>query len=275
MTLNTKAPSIYIGHGAPFNAIWTTQYHQNIADFARNYDKPDSIVVVSAHWEKHRPMEITSSQLPGIIYDYYGFPKEMYELEYPSLGDPKLANRIANKLTDIGFNTSLNPKQGLDHGAWIPLKIMYPEADIPIIQLSIPIPRSPEELYKIGKTLLKFREDNIMMLGSGNLTHNLPHVFQQIRSGKFDMNSWADQATETWAKESDQWLQEKLSDRNITSLLNASSELPNFNVAAPTTEHFDPLYFVLGTMNDNEGIAYIHEGFEAGSISMRTFVTEV
>lgn len=242
--------------------------------FANDIDKPQSIIVVSAHWEQHIPAQITSAEIPGIIYDYYGFPQEMYQLEYQAPGNPKLAKKIAEMLNQKNIRTELNPNRGLDHGVWIPLKIMFPNADIPVLQLSIPIPHSPQDLFTIGNVLKPLREKRIMLMASGNLVHNLPYTFRQMQLGKFTMNSWNSAPIETWAQDIDEWLKEHLDDRNFDTILDAENKLPNYNMAAPTTEHFDPLYFTLGSLASNEGIRYIHEGFEAGSISMRSIMNE-
>lgn len=270
----SNAPSVYIGHGAPLNIIWDTNYKENLQKFAQSIPPPHSVLVVSAHWEQNIPLQITSGFQPPIIYDYYGFPKEMYQLKYPSPGNPSLAKLIAEKLSSSGLKTRLNESQGLDHGAWIPMKIMFPEANIPLIQLSIPIPRKPETLFKIGQLLAEFRKEGVMLLGSGNLVHNLPYVFQQVRLGKFGFTNWVDTPEEKWAIETDKWIKEKLDDYNLEDLLNSTYKAPHFNRAAPTTEHFDPLYFVIGTLDPQEEIIHIHEGFEAGSISMRSFTGE-
>jgi len=263
--------SIYIGHGAPLNAIWDTKYRDHIQQFAQQTDLPEAIVVVSAHFERHLPLQITSASRPGIVYDYYGFPEEMYQLQYDPPGDPNLAKTLAASLEKIGLNPQLNPKQGLDHGAWVPLKVMYPDATIPILQISIPIPRGPEDLYRIGQQLRSFRDQGIMFMGSGNLIHNLPHALSKLNQSGLGINAFTQLPAEQWAVEIDQWLKTQLDTQQYQLLLRASQELEHFKAAAPTTEHFDPLYFILGTMTDSEGISYIHEGFEGGSISMRSF----
>jgi 4,5-DOPA dioxygenase extradiol len=269
-----KAPSVYIGHGAPLNVIWDTDYKETLRKFSQAIPPPQSVLVVSAHWEQNLPLQITSSFQPPIIYDYYGFPDAMYQLQYQSPGNPTLAQRVAEKLSSVGLKTHLNETRGLDHGAWIPMKIMFPKANIPLLQLSIPLPRKPLELFEIGQQLAEFRKEGIMLLGSGNLVHNLPYVFQQARQGKFDFSNWANAPEEEWAKETDSWIKEKLDANNFEDLLDSPIKAPHFNRAAPTTEHFDPLYFVIGTLGRQEGITHIHEGFEAGSISMRCFAGE-
>jgi 4,5-DOPA dioxygenase extradiol len=268
------SPSIFIGHGSPMNAVLINRYHNDLRSFANSIDYPKSIVVVSAHWERQIPLQITSSSNPKIIYDYYGFPDKMYNIKYNPPGNPKLAVELSEKLNNFGLVTQLNPRQGLDHGAWIPSRILFPEANVPIVQISIPILRKAEDLIKIGASLREFRKNGVMFMGSGNLVHNLPHVFNQVRKGKVDFNEMDKAKVEPWAREIDSWLKENLDELKIDKILQIREELDNFDMAAPTTEHFDPLYFVLGTREENETINYFHEGFEGGSISMRTFTIE-
>lgn len=266
-------PAIYIGHGSPTTVLERRQYYQDLQKFSSNHKDLSAIVVVSAHWQQYLPVQITSSSLPGVIYDFYGFPQEMYELEYNSPGNPELAQRIANELKNNNIESSLNPNQGLDHGAWVPLKIMYPEEQIPVIQISLPVQRDSKFLFNLGTILTKFRSDNILFMGSGNLVHNLPYAMRQMQLGRANIFS-NNNKTDEWAKETDEWLREKLDSKDIDTLLNSPLKAPNFKMAAPTTEHFDPLYFVLGLMNSSESISYIHEGFQGGSFSMRSFSTD-
>ncbi len=269
-----KQEALFIGHGAPLNVLWNTDYKKNLQQFAKKIVKPVSIVVVSAHWEENVPLQITYAGKLNIIYDYYGFPEEMYKLTYDTSGNPALAKRIAQKLENSGIHSWLNPQRGLDHGAWIPLKIMFPNADIPILQITLPVPRQPEDLFKIGSILQPFREQGIMFLGSGNLVHNLPHVFNQMKLKNINMNSYYMLPTEEWAQETDKFIGEKLENAKYQELLHAKHIVPHFRKAAPTTEHFDPIFFILGTLESNEGVTYIHKGFEGGSVSMRCFSSE-
>ena len=266
-------PAIYIGHGSPTTVLERKQYFHDLQKFSSNHKEISSIVVVSAHWQEYLPVQITSSALPGVIYDFYGFPEEMYELEYNSPGNPELAQKIAIELKKNNIDSVLNFQQGLDHGAWVPLKIMYPEEQIPVIQVSLPVPRDSKYLFKLGNILSKFRNDNILLMGSGNLVHNIPYAMRQMQLGKANIFS-DNNKTDEWAKETDEWLKQKLDAKDIDSLLNSSSLAPNFKIAAPTTEHFDPLYFILGVMNPSETISYIYEGFQGGSFSMRSLSTE-
>lgn len=265
-------PAIYIGHGSPTTVLERKQYYLDLQKFSTDHKDVSSIVVVSAHWQQYLPVQITSSNLPGVIYDFYGFPEEMYELEYNSPGNPELAQKIANTLQQHDIESALNPNQGLDHGAWVPLKIMFPEEKIPVIQISLPVRRDSQFLFKLGNILKDFRSDNILLMGSGNLVHNLPYAMRQFQLGRADLFS-DNNKTDEWAQETDEWLKEKLDNLDISTLLQSPQKAPNFKMAAPTTEHFDPMYFVLGTMNESESIAYIHEGFQGGSFSMRSFAT--
>ncbi|MFW9856724.1 MAG: DODA-type extradiol aromatic ring-opening family dioxygenase [Candidatus Thorarchaeota archaeon] len=268
-------PSIYIGHGSPTNAIETGKYQTDVAQYASSIDDISAIVAVSAHWEQYIPLQITSASIPGVIYDFYGFPDEMYRLEYNAPGNPKLAIRIARMLKSKGWETTLNSQQGLDHGTWVPLRLMYPEADIPVLQLSIPIPRSPENMFKIGAILSPLREEGILFMGSGNLIHNLPYVMYQLRQGKLDPSALTSSGpVDDWAQETDEWIKERLDNLEVDRLLQAPEKAPNFKMAAPTTEHFDPIYFVLGTLRAGETVHNFHEGIQAGSLSMRSFALE-
>ena len=272
MTLVDLAPSIYIGHGSPMTVLDRKQYYHDLQMFSSNFKDLSAIVVVSAHWQQYIPIQITSGKIPGVIYDFYGFPEELYELEYNSPGNPTLALKIASELKKNNIEAVLNEHQGLDHGAWIPLKIMFPEEKIPVVQVSLPVPRNSDYLFKIGEILASLRSENTLIMGSGNLVHNIPYAMRQMQLGRVDMFSDANN-TDSWAKETDEWIKERLDNKEITSLLQAPDKAPHFKTAAPTTEHFDPLYFVLGTMQESEGISYIHEGFQLGSFSMRSFST--
>ena len=274
MIVNEIPPAIYIGHGSPTTVLDRKQYYHDLQKFSANYkENLTSIIVVSAHWQQYLPVQITSSTLPGVIYDFYGFPEEMYQLEYNSPGNPELAQKVATELQRNGIDSVLNPQQGLDHGAWVPLKIMFPEEKIPVIQVSLPVPRDSEYLFKIGQILSKFRSENILLMGSGNLVHNIPYAMRQFQLGKADLFS-DNNKTDEWAKETDEWLKNKLDSLDIETLLLSSQKAPNFRMAAPTTEHFDPLYFILGAKQNSESIEYIHEGFQGGSFSMRSFETQ-
>ena len=228
-------PSLYVGHGAPLVALENDDYNHALNKFTTENPIPKTIVVISAHWESYLPIQITSSPNPELIYDFYGFPQELYQIKYPSPGNPVIAKKIAQLLIEKGFQSVLNPLQGFDHGTWIPLSIAYPEANIPIVQISIPIPRTPIELIKIGEALKPLRNEEILLLGSGNIVHNLRRAFFPQKYGK----------TDEWAKTFDDWIKVNLDTLNIDQLNNYRKLAPFNDLAVPTTEHFDPLFFIL------------------------------
>ena len=270
-------PSIFIGHGSPLSAVEKGEFQTDIREYATYLVDINAIVVVSAHWEQTKPLQITATPKPDLIYDFYGFPDELYRLEYNVPGDPLLAKNISDILNSKGIETHMNIVRGLDHGTWIPLSLMFPEAQIPVLQLSIPIPRTPENLFEIGKSLKHLRKKGVLFTGSGNLIHNLGHVMNQVRMGRIDYNNFSSSPIEAWARDVDNWLKSKLANLEITDLLNSPTMINNFKLVAPTTEHFDPLYFILGTLMPEDSINHFHESIHAGSLSMRCFelVSEV
>ena len=270
-----RVPSLFIGHGSPTNAMQKSRYSSDLTKLGEALKNIQNIVVVSAHFETSNVIQITNSPLPKVIYDFYGFPDELYKLRYNCPGNPKLAIEIYSLLINNGFSTQLNPNRGLDHGAWIPLRFLFPEAVFPVIQISLPIPRKPMELTTIGKTLRNLRSKGVLLIGSGNLIHNLTHVMHQIQLGIIQPQDLAKEVqSEEWVRKADNWIKERLNKRDIDSLINASQKMPDFSKAAPTTEHFDPLYVILGSMFTGEDINYFHESIQAGSISMRSLSIE-
>ncbi len=267
-------PAIFVGHGSPMTIVEIGVFQTDIVKYARSLHNLKSILVVSAHWEQRIPLQITASPKPDLIYDFYGFPDELYQLQYNVPGNPSLAMKITDSLHSKGLETQLNQDRGLDHGAWIPLSLMFPKAEIPVLQLSIPIPKTPKKLYEVGKALRYLRKEGVLLMGSGNLIHNLGYVMHQVRMGRIDHNKFSSAPVEDWAQDIDNWIKKKLNDLEIKDLLNSPKEISNFKQAAPTTEHFDPLYFILGTLLPNDSITHFHESIQAGSLSMRCFALE-
>ncbi len=266
--MHKDIPAIFISHGAPTLAIENGKYQKSLKRFAKNIQRPSAILAVSAHWEQHKLLQITASTRPKTIHDFWGFPSELYDIQYSAPGSPQLAQKIATKLTASGFSTELNHERGLDHGTWVPLSIMYPEMSIPVLQLSIPKPRSSKELFKLGQVLSEFRNEGIMIFGSGGVVHNLRLAMRNFQLRKKHLEP------DSWAVEFDQWVEEKLLTRSFDDLLQAADKMPLFRKAAPTSEHFDPILLVIGTINRKEGVTTIHESIEYGNLSLRSFATE-
>jgi 4,5-DOPA dioxygenase extradiol len=226
-----KTPALYIGHGAPpllDDPLWSSQ----LAAWANELERPSAILVVSAHWES-APLTVgsTSGQTP-LIYDFGGFAPKYYNLQYRAPGAPDLAARIKGLMNE---HVADQPNRGLDHGAYVPLLKMFPNADIPVLQMSIPT-HDPEKLFKIGQQLAPLRDEGVLIIGSGFLTHGLP----------FLRDFSIDATPPGWSVEFDLWAQEVLSRGAVDELMNYKSLAPGMPYAHPTVEHFAPIFITLG-----------------------------
>ena len=194
-------------------------------------------------------------------YWFEGFPETIYQLTYPCDGDPELASMLADILANIGLEVTLDDKRGIDHGAWIPLYIAFPDADIPVVQVSLPKLATPQQIMNIGTRLSTLRKQGVLLIGSGNLVFNLDLADQN--------NKYKE--PELWTKETDDWIDQQLKEVNIEVLLDYRSSMPNLDKAVPTLEHFLPLFFVLGAMTQKDHYVTIYNGFHYGTVSMRCF----
>ena len=255
-----KMPALFVGHGSPVVAIEPDQYNVALKEFTQSIPKPKAIVVFSAHWESMKVAGITVSAKPHLIYDFYGFPRELYDLTYPCPGSPSLSRRIAAMLQKEGFAVTLDDSRGLDHGTWIPLYIAYPDADIPVLQISIPRHYEPEHYLKMGAVLDPLRKEGILFMGSGNIVHNLRMC------NFFDKYAPVDE----WAFKFDVWIKETCENLETSKLLHYRDLAPSNKLAVPTTEHFDPLFFTMGFARKGDlYVESIFEGFHHANISMR------
>ena len=233
-------PALYIGHGAPpllDNQLWSSQ----LANWGKELDareKPKAILVISAHWES-APLTIGStSGLTPLIYDFGGFAPKYYKLQYRAPGAPELAARIKSIMNE---NVAEQPNRGLDHGAYIPLLKMFPHADIPVLQISIPT-QDPEKLFKIGQLLAPLREEGILIIGSGFLTHGLRYL-----------RDFSIEATPPgWSVEFDAWAEDVMNRGAIDELMNFKALAPGMPYAHPTVEHFAPIFITLGAVTKPE-----------------------
>jgi 4,5-DOPA dioxygenase extradiol len=228
---STKAPALYIGHGAPpllDDPIWSGE----LAEWSEKLEKPKAILIVSAHWES-APLTLSSTENDTpLIYDFGGFAPKYYNIQYRSPGAPELAARIKAIMDEP---VTEQPRRGLDHGAYIPLMKMYPDADIPVLQMSIPT-HDPEKLFAIGQKLAPLRDEGVMIIGSGFLTHGLPYL-KEFR---------IDATPPGWSVEFDLWAKEVLDRGAIDELMNYKSLAPGLPYAHPTVEHFAPIFIALG-----------------------------
>lgn len=234
-----RLPVIFLSHGAPPLAddpVWTRQ----LADWAAGMPKPASVLMISAHWEND-PLTLSATETVPLFYDFWGFPQRYYEVRYPAPGAPALAGEVAKLLDDAGQPVHRDPARGLDHGAYVPLKEMYPDADVPVLQISMPT-LDPQTLYGIGRVLAPLRDQGVLIVGSGFSTHNLREM---------NWHAGPDARPPSWSAEFDHWLKEALATEDVDSLIDFQARAPAARLAHPRTEHFAPLFVALGAAVDH------------------------
>jgi 4,5-DOPA dioxygenase extradiol len=258
-----KAPVLFIGHGSPTNAIedneYTRAWRQLGADIKADprYEPLRAIVIISAHWGEAASV-VSLSPAPETIYDFYGFPEELYRIKYAPPGDPQLARAVAERIAAAGFRAGLSPVMGLDHGAWSALVHLFPDAQLPCFQLSYDESLAPQKLLEIGAALAPLRREGIVLLGSGNIVHNLRQI-----------NFNAAAAPNDWAVAFDALVRDRILARDFSSLAAYSDLGESALRAIPTSEHWLPLLYILGAIDADDEITFPVEGVQNGSISMR------
>lgn len=248
-------PSLFLPHGAPDLPVSGHEAGNFIRQLGHSLSKPDGIVIISAHWES-RGIKFTSNRTLDTIYDFYGFGDEIRQIVYPARTEQNLLEKLSATLSEAGYEFSTDAQRGLDHGAWIPLHLLYPEADIPVVQISLDMTLSPEELYRFGQALTSLRDDNILIIGSGGTVHNLGRI---SRNGNI---------TPQWARDFDQWLDRILIAGDTKSLFEFGANGPSASLAHPTTEHLLPLLVAAGAGGDAIDAHKLHSSFSYGSIGM-------
>jgi len=248
-------PTLFVGHGNPMNALLDNNYTRAWHHLGQEIPTPKTVLVISAHWYISETA-VTISNPQRTIHDFGGFPKELYNVEYPASGDPVLARRVQELLAPI--NVSLNTSWGLDHGTWSVLCHVYPKANIPIIQLSIDETKPAAFHFEIGQKLAKLREEGILIIGSGNLVHNL-HTY-----------AWGKHMPDPydWAARFENFAKATMVAEDYQSLINYEAIGKDAMLSIPTPEHYLPLLYVLGTRMPGETITFPIEGIDGGSISM-------
>jgi 4,5-DOPA dioxygenase extradiol len=232
-----------------------------LEEFAKTLPRPRAVVVVSGHWEAPGRVRVTAASRPDTIHDFRGFPEDLYHLRYPAKGDPGLAALITRLLNDSGFPAATDPERGLDHGVWVPLMRLYPKADVPVVEISQPLRRNPEDMLRMGAALSRLRSEGVLLLGTGGVVHNLARV-----SGQDDPDK-----VESWAREFDDWIWDRLEAMDVAAIASYQASAPHARLAVPTPDHFDPIFVILGSALPGERALTIHEGFRHGTISMRSF----
>lgn len=264
----TVKPPIFISHGAPLTMILPSQGRDFLlglgAAYDRDWGRPEAILCVSAHWETDEPTLDAGGKAPEVIYDFYGFPDELYQMGYPAPGAPALAERAAAAIKAAGISASVHPGRGLDHGAWVPLKLMYPDADVPVAQLSIQPEAGPRAGFELGRALTDLRAEGVMILASGGAVHNVPDAMQRLRANRSDVPDWA--------RAFDDWLCETVEKGDLESLLDYRRRAPEPTIAHPRDEHLIPIYVALGAAGEGVAGTPLHRSFDLGSISMAAYL---
>ncbi|WP_295898657.1 class III extradiol ring-cleavage dioxygenase [uncultured Vibrio sp.] len=242
-----KQPAFFISHGSPMLALETSETTEFLKGFGQTVGRPSAIVVFSAHLDTQSAITITSAEKPKQIYDFYGFPNALYEIDYLAFGAPQLANKIQGLISKVGLPSVLDAQLGWDHGVWMPLYLMYPNADIPIVQVSISTQLGTSVNYQLGRALTSLREEGVMLIGSGGISHNLP----EISSTQPTPNR------KTMVSEFTLWIADKLRNGDHRALLNYLEEAPHARFNHPTQEHFVPLLAVLGA-SEQDKVTQIH-----------------
>jgi len=247
-----RSPSVFLAHGSPMSALGGDAHWAALKKFGDAHRDARGIVIVSAHWRARGQIRATSWEHAPLVYDFGGFPDELYHITYPAPGDPQLAARIPGAAPE--------PRRGLDHGAWVPLRLAWPEAKIPVVQVSLPA-GEPAEVFALGRALRPLRDEGVMVIGSGGIVHNLGLVhFSEKNSG-----------VDPWAAEFDRWVAARLVSQEAKPLFDYRSAAPEADLAVPTPEHFDPIFVTLGAAWPEESLEPIYEGFHYGNVSMRSF----
>ncbi|XP_050378209.1 extradiol ring-cleavage dioxygenase [Argentina anserina] len=258
--------TFYISHGSPTLSIDDSiPAGQFLRSWKQNGfpSKPSSILVISGHWETSVPTVNSVSGPLNTIYDFYGFPKAMYQIKYPAPGSPDLASRVKTLLTNSGRfpKVAVDTTRGLDHGAWVPLMFMYPEADIPVCQLSVQTNRDGSYHFDLGRALAPLRDEGVLIMGSGAATHNL----RMLRYGA------ADGAADPWALEFDTWLKEALVGGRYEDVNRYEEKAPHAKKAHPWPDHFYPLHVAMGAAGKESKAKLIHHSWQAATLSYASY----
>jgi 4,5-DOPA dioxygenase extradiol len=251
-------PLLFVGHGSPMNAIETNAFTRALAQLGQALPRPKAILVISAHWLTEGTW-VTAMERPRTIHDFVGFPKPLFEVQYPAPGSPETAQKIHE--TVLKPMVHLDADQwGLDHGTWAVLRHLYPDANIPVLQLSVDVHQSPDYHRNLGHEISKFREEGVLIIGSGNLVHNLSKIRWEADAQAYD-----------WAIQFDEWIQSMLLEGDYHSVMNDFHSTPGGKLSVPTLEHYFPMHYILGAAKRKDRLRFEYEGIQNGSISMRTF----
>lgn len=266
----TRLPTLFLSHGSPMHAIESGPAGEAWRELGATLPRPRAILMVSAHWETATPL-LGAAERPETIHDFGGFPQALYALRYPAPGSPELAQRVATLLKQAGHPAAVNACRGLDHGAWVPLRRAYPQADVPVVQLSIQSALGPEHHLRIGEALVPLADEGVLVIGSGSVTHNLRDwmmVMQRAASGR---GLDASLAPLPYVPEFADWLAARIAADDRAAVLDYRERSPGGARAHPSDEHFLPLFVAWGAAGAQARGRRVHQSIDAAALSMDAY----
>lgn len=255
----TRAPVLFVSHGAPTLALEGGAFAEALAGFAASLPRPRAVAIVSAHLGEGGPLGVTSAARNRIVHDFSGFPEPLYAIRYPAPGAPDVAQRVAALLDEAGIGARLDPDRPLDHGAWVPLRFLFPGADVPVVQVALS--PTPDGARRLGAVLAPLRDEGVLLVASGGLVHNLRRV-----------RLWEEASVppDPWAVRFDAWCAERIAALDAAGLARFQ-DAPDAALAAPTPEHFLPVLVALGAAREGDRVETLHDAIDYGNLGMRTF----
>jgi len=253
-----KAPALFVSHGAPTFAVEPGLLGPQLAQLGQQLSQVRAVVVVSAHWQTPG-VQVTSTASPETIHDFGGFPPELYRLQYPAAGSPAVAALVAGALDKAGYRVNFDEQRGLDHGVWVPLRYLIPDAHVPVLQVSMPQELSAAGAFGLGQGLSGLREQGVMVMGSGSLTHNLYEIGRKLPCDV------------AYAQGFVQWVRRRVEGRDFEALTDYRRRAPSSERAHPTEEHFLPLLVALGATHPDDTVRVIEGGMTYGILSMESY----
>jgi len=255
-----KLPTLFLSHGSPMHAINAGKAGEVWAALAKQLPKPKAVLMVTAHWESNLPM-LSGNPKPSMIYDFGGFPEELYKIVYPASGEPGIAARALALLKTAGITGGIDGCRGMDHGTWVPLLKMYPDADVPVVQLSVQPAMNPRHHYEVGRALAPLTREGVLIVGSGHLTHNLRDWMMSRGHG----------AKAAYALKFQDWVYQHLTAHDVDGLTRYRQDAPDAVRAHPTEEHVLPLFVTLGAAGEGAVVERVFDGFEGSALAMDAY----
>lgn len=260
--MSERLPTVFLSHGSPTVLVDDDPAHHFLAGLGDRLPRPRAILMVSAHWETDMPT-VSRASVPDTIHDFGGFARELYEIRYPAPGAPDVADRTLELLGQAGIAAQAHSSRGLDHGAWVPMKLMYGAANVPVTQLSIQPRSGPEVHYQVGRALVPLADEGVLVIGSGSLTHNLEEVFR-VRLDH-------DAAVPGWVTAFAEWTADALAERRTGNLLNYRALAPFARENHPTEDHLLPLFVALGAGGAEAVAERLHSSYTFGVLAMDAY----